>query len=188
MLEIEVKYRVPDWDRVRAKLAAWGAAADPVRTDADHYFNAPDRDFAATDEAVRLRRIGPDNRFTYKGPKVDSATKTRTEIELPLGPGPDVADQAVRWLTALHYRPVAVVTKTRQVYHLTRDGFAVEVCLDDAGPIGRFVEIEIVADEAAFPHAQRLVLHLAGELGLTNQERRSYLGMTLEAQAERGRD
>lgn len=179
MLEVEVKYRYTDWDGLRAKLAAIGAVADAPRTDADHYFNAPDRDFAATDEALRLRRIGADNRLTYKGPKTDSQTKTRTEIELAVEPGDAGAATATAFLTHLGYRPVAVVTKTRQVYHFTRAGFAVEVCLDDVGPVGRFVELEVVTDPERFEAAKAVVLGLAAEFGLTEPERRSYLGLTL---------
>ena len=179
MLEVEVKYRSADWDRVRAVLAAWGATLAESREDADHYFNAPDRDFAATDEAVRLRRIGEANYLTYKGPKREKATKTRTEIELPLGPGAQAAATAVRLLTSLGYRPVAVVTKARQVYHAVRDGVPLEVCLDDVGAVGRFVEIEAKAEEAGFEGAKAAVLAAAAALGLTDQERRSYLQMLI---------
>lgn len=181
MLEVEAKYRAADWDAVRSVLRAWGAAADPARTDEDHYFNAPDRDFAQTGEAFRLRRIGDDNRFTYKGPRRETATKTRPEIELPVAPGREAAATAARLLTSLGYRPVAVVTKSREVFHLSRGGFAVEVCLDDAGPLGRFVEVEIQADEADFEAAKAVLLATAADLGLTEQEPRSYLRMLLES-------
>lgn len=180
MLEVEMKFRVPDWAVVSAKLLAWGATPAPPRKDTDHYFNAPDRDFAHTDEAVRIRRIGTANRLTYKGPKIDTVTKTRTEIELPLGDGSATAADAVRFLSALGYRPVAVVSKGRQVYTLTRDGFAVEVCLDDVGVIGRFVEIEVQAKPEQFEAARAVVLAVAADLGLTEQERRSYLRLLLE--------
>jgi adenylate cyclase class 2 len=182
MLEVEVKFRAPEWDRVRATLREWGATPAPARTDVDHYFNAPDRDFRQTDEAVRLRRIGDRNFLTYKGPKRDAETKTRTEVEVPLAHGPDAAELAVKWLTGLGYRSVAVVTKTRTVYGFHRDGFAFEACLDDAGPVGRFVELEIQADEAAYPAAKAAVLKAAADLGLTEMERRSYLAMTLGQQ------
>ena len=59
--------------------------------EADHYFNAPDRDFARTDEAFRLRRIGAANFVTYKGPKRDAQRKMRTEIEVPLPDGDEAA-------------------------------------------------------------------------------------------------
>ncbi|MFO0850825.1 MAG: class IV adenylate cyclase [Gemmataceae bacterium] len=179
MLEVEVKYRAADWDRVQAVLSEWGATRTESREDADHYFNAPDRDFAVTDEAVRLRRIGDANFLTYKGPKREKATKTRTEVELPLGPGPQAAATAVRLLTSLGYRPVAVVTKARQVFQVVRDGVTLEVCLDDVGAVGRFVEIEAKAEEAEFEPAKAAVLAAAEGLGLTDQERRSYLQMLL---------
>lgn len=180
MLEVEVKYRASDWGRVQAVLSDWGATLAESREDADHYFNAPDRDFAATDEAVRLRRIGEANFLTYKGPKRDKATKTRTEVELPLAPGPQAAATAVRLLTNLGYRPVAVVTKARQVFQVVRDGVTLEVCLDDVGAVGRFVEIEAKAEESGFEPAKAAVLAVAASLGLTEQERRSYLQMLLE--------
>ncbi len=181
MLEVEVKYRSADWDTLRAKLAALGAVAAATRTDVDHYFNAPDRDFARTDEALRIRRVGDANFITYKGPKTDAATKTRTEIELPIEAGDAGADTATRLLTALGYRPVLVVAKTREVWAFTRDGFAVEACLDDAGGLGKFVELEVLAEPHRFEAAKAAVLRTAAELGLTDVERRSYLAMHLQA-------
>jgi adenylate cyclase class 2 len=180
MLEVEAKFRAPDWTGVVAKLTEWGATVVETREDTDHYFNAPDRDFAKTDEALRLRRIGTENCLTYKGPKRDAATKTRTEVELQLAPGANAAATAVRFLTHLAYRPVAVVSKTRQVYVLTRGSFEVEVCLDDVGSVGKFVELEIQADEAEFEDAKTILLQTAADLGLTDQERRSYLEMLLQ--------
>ena len=57
MIEVEVKYPLPDWARVEAVLA-WGWRVVEDRLHVDQYINAPDRDFAATDEALRLRRVG----------------------------------------------------------------------------------------------------------------------------------
>ena len=179
MLEIEVKYRLPDRDGLVARLLAAGATRGAERAEADHYFNAPDRDFRRTDEAFRLRRIGPRNVLTYKGPKRAAATKTREEIEVPLADGDAAADVLETLLVKLGYRPVAVVRKTRQGYKLDRDGFAVEACIDDVENVGLFAELEIVAPEADFGRAEAVVLGLAGELGLTDVERRSYLGMLL---------
>jgi adenylate cyclase class 2 len=179
MLEVEVKYRAADLAAVEAKLLDLGAAKAEERTDRDHYFNAPDRDFAQTDEAFRLRRIGSQNRLTYKGPKRDAATKTRTEIEVKLADGDETAADTEKMLRALGYRPVAVVSKRRTVYHLNRSGFAVEACLDDVERVGSFVEVEIVAEEDRFAEAKAAVLQLAAELGLQDAERRSYLELWL---------
>src|SRR5262245_59361130 len=109
-----MKFPVADFAALETRLAAWGARADAPRQDADHYFNAPDRDFARTDEALRLRRTGDANFVTYKGPKRDAQTKTRTEIEVPLAGGDEAAGQFARLLTSLGYRPVAVVRKRRR--------------------------------------------------------------------------
>jgi adenylate cyclase class 2 len=180
MLEVEAKYRCADWEPVTARLLAWGAVAGEPREDADHYFNAPDRDFARTDEAIRVRRTGPHCVITYKGPKRDLETKTRTEIELPLADGPDSARTAAQLLVALGYRPVAGVTKTRRVYRFDRGGFACEACLDDVGPVGQFVELEIQADEDRYEAARTALLATAAELGLRDPERRSYLELLLQ--------
>jgi adenylate cyclase, class 2 len=185
VIEVEMKFRVPDWAPVVAKLQSLSAVAAPPRKDTDHYFNAPDRDFGQTDEAVRIRRIGQANFLTYKGPKIDPATKSRTEIEIPLAEGPATAADSVRFLSALGYRPVAVVTKMRQVYRFDRDGFKVEACLDDVGVIGKFVELEIQAPPEVFDAAKATVMAAAADLGLTDQERRSYLRLLLEQTTKR---
>jgi adenylate cyclase class 2 len=181
MLEVEVKYAGADFPALEGRLRQWGAREDPPRTDADHYFNAPDRDFAVTDEALRLRRIGERNLVTYKGPKVDPQTKTRTEIEVPLAPGDRAADDFARLLTRLGYRPVAVVRKSRRLFHLSRGGFALEVTLDDVEGVGRFAELEIQAPEDQLDAARKLLLQTAAELGLSTGERRSYLELLLAA-------
>src|ERR1700730_4096027 len=105
MLEIEMKFPLPDFSAVESRLAQWGASADAAREDVDQYFNAPDRDFARTDEALRLRRIGATNLVTYKGPKRDAQTKTRTEVEVPLAEGDAAARDFAAILTHLGYRP-----------------------------------------------------------------------------------
>lgn len=183
MLEVEMKFPVPDFAAVEAVLGRWNAEAGPPREEADHYFNAPDRDFARTDEALRLRRIGEENFVTYKGPKRDLQTKTRTEVEVPLAPGETAAEGFIQVLTHLGYRAVAVVRKRRRKYHLQRDGFPVEVSLDEVDGVGRFIELEIVAPETALDPARDAVLRLAGEMGLKDSERRSYLQLLLTARS-----
>jgi adenylate cyclase class 2 len=181
MLEVEVRYRTADPGSVLARLAAWGATLAADRTDVDHYFNPPDRELKDSDEAFRLRRIGATNYLTHKGPRRDAETKTRTEIEIPLGDGDDVAADAERMLLALKFRHVVVVRKRRRVYRFTRGGFPVEACFDDVELVGPFVELEILATELHYEPAKATLLAAAAELGLTDIETRSYLGMVLEA-------
>jgi adenylate cyclase class 2 len=171
VLEVEVKYRAPDPAALRARLLALGAQRAGEADEADHYFNGPDRDYKQTDEAFRIRRTAADTRLTYKGPKREAATKTRKEVEVTIGDGrEETATAMTELLVCLGFRPVAVVRKRRAAYHL-----------DEVEQVGSFVEVELVAEESAFEEAKAAVLGLAAELGLTEQERRSYLGLLLEA-------
>ena len=102
------------------------------------------------------------------------------KAQVPLADGPGPAEDAGRMLVALGYRPVAVVAKRRELFAFTRDGFDLVASLDDVERVGRFVEVEVVADESAFEAAQAAVLAAAADLGLTAPEPRSYLRMLLE--------
>ena len=184
MLEIELKFPVADFAAVEHRLAEWGVRADAALPEADHYFNAPDRDFAQTDEAFRLRRIGSHNRITYKGPRQKGPAKTRTEIEVALESGDGAADTFSRLVTHLGYRPVAVVRKRRVPYHFHRDGFALEVCCDEVDELGRFVEVEIVAPPEERTRAEQVLEAVASELGLAQPEPRAYLQMLLARRGE----
>jgi adenylate cyclase, class 2 len=179
MLEVEVKYRLPDPAAVEARLRGWGAVVVADHAEADHYLNAPDRDFARTDEAFRLRRIGETNLLTYKGPRRDATSKTRTEIEVPCPPGDAGAEGYLRLFQALGYRPTAVVRKRRRIYEWARGGFTVHACLDDVESVGRFVELEIVVDDSLYAAARQTVLGIADELALGPTEPRSYLEQLL---------
>jgi len=180
MLEIEAKYPLPNAGGLATRLREWGAALMEERVDADHYFNAPDRDFARTDEAFRIRRIGNRTFLTYKGPKLDAVTKTREEIEVPVAEGDEPAADLVRLVEKLGYHSVAVVRKRRTVYELKRDGFTLEFCIDTVEGVGDFAEIEIMAEQNDYERARDLLQKVAQELGLGSSERRSYLQMLLE--------
>jgi adenylate cyclase class 2 len=183
MLEIELKFPAADFATIEGHLAKLGAAAEAPIDEADHYFNAPDRDFAKTDEAFRLRSIGAHNRVTYKGPKEPGPAKTRTEIELAIEDGAAAADKWRQLVQRLGYRSTAVVKKRRTIHKFSRDGFHLEACLDEVESIGKFVELEIVADAAQKQRAQEILMAVAREFGLEKIEPRSYLELVL---AKRG--
>jgi adenylate cyclase class 2 len=185
MIEIEMKFPLADFAPLERALAQWGAREAPPAVNADHYFNAPDRDFAVTDEALRLRRIGTTNRLTYKGPKHAALAKIRTEIEVGVAEGEEAANDFIRLLTHLGYRPVAVVRKHRRTFHLNREGYDLEVTLDEVEGLGRFAEVEILAPEEGVQGAGAALQRVAGELGLGASQRRSYLEMLLEKKGEK---
>lgn len=184
MLEIEVKYPCPSHAALRFALAAWGARFGPARLEEDLYFNAPDRDFARTDEALRLRRTGRRNSLTYKGPKLDAETKTRLEVVVRLADG---SRDAARLLAGLGYRPVAKVIKRRRVCRFKRGAFRVEASLDEVRGLGLFVELEILAPPSKRRAATALLLDTARALGLSGSERRSYLELLRERTRRRAR-
>ncbi len=183
MLEIEMKCPVADFAAVEQRLASWGIACSETRQEIDQYFKAPDRNFAATDEALRLRRIGPRNVLTYKGPKQAATAKTRVEIEVALAEGQQPAHDCLHLLEMLGYRPVAIVRKQRLCYHLERGGFELEVSLDRVEDVGLFVEVEIRASEELCDAAQQVLGQVLADLNLTATERRSYLELLLGKKA-----
>jgi adenylate cyclase class 2 len=179
MLEIEQKFRQVDFTALEQRLAEQGARAGAEVVEVDHYFNAPDRDFARTGEAFRLRRVGPDNYLTYKGPRAAHAVKTRTELEVPLPSGDEAAAGHIELLQHLGYRPVAAVRKRRRNFHLKRAGFSFTICLDEVDHLGRFAEVEVLAEPAQLEAARAAVMELARDLGLDEVEPRAYLTMLL---------
>jgi adenylate cyclase class 2 len=180
MLEVEIKFRVESISALTGGLASLGARAGEQVTQVDQYFAHPSRDFGQTDEALRVRRIGERNLVTYKGPKIDAATKTRREIELPLEHGETAAKHFGELLVALGFRPVATVRKERTTHALAWQSRPIEIAIDRVDDLGTFVEIETAAREAELEAARDAVLSLAHELGLEAGERRSYLEMLLE--------
>jgi adenylate cyclase class 2 len=182
--EVEVKYRAANHDRLVRRLDELGAEAKGGVEQEDTYLNHPSRDFAVTNEAFRIRRIGDDNRITYKGPKHAGPTKTREEIEIPFAVGPEEFANLVHLFENLGFRRVATIRKRREGYHLRFEGHDLEIALDRAEGLGEFAEIEaIAADATDLPRAQRAVLDLAGLLDLHDVEPRSYLRMHLESRA-----
>lgn len=181
--EVELKFPLADHDGIRSSLEQLRATPGEPVEQTDLYFAHPLRDFAATDEAFRLRSIGEENRITYKGPVVDPHAKTRREIELQFEPGEDARAALGEMLTILGFREVRSVAKTRQPWHLEWEGRTLELALDEVEGLGRFVEIETITEEADRDAARDSLLRLAAQLGLHNPERRSYLCLLLAKEA-----
>jgi adenylate cyclase class 2 len=178
-LEIEQKFRVTDRTALRDRLDAAGARFLAEVAQSDTYFAHPARDFATTDEALRIRTVGDDNCITYKGPKQPHAVKTRREVELPLASGAASAEQFEQLLSLLGFRAVATVRKRREEGSLAWQGHEVSIALDAVDGLGEFCEVELCVEQAEVAAAQQLVLTLADHLELRNVELRSYLGMIL---------
>lgn len=182
--EVEQKFAIHDVADAIARLAAVGAYFAPAIQQTDQYFNHPARDFAKTDEALRIRQVGNESFITYKGPKIDPATKTRQELEISLPPGVEEPDQFTKLLTALGFRPVAVVRKSRRLATIAWRGHEVEMALDEVENVGSFLELEISADDATLHDARSDLSDLARHLGFGPSERRSYLELLLAGKSQ----
>jgi adenylate cyclase class 2 len=201
MYEVELKVRA-DHGPVRRRLSALDAEPLGTVEQADTYYGHPVRDFAETDEALRIRRetcggdgqgeagadadghgetgadvdgaSGADVRtlVTYKGPLVEDESKTREELETGVEDGETMA--AV--LAELGFEAVETVEKTRERYRV--DGYT--VTLDTVEELGEFLEVETQA-ETVEPAREGAVELLRGlELDPAEQVRTSYLGLLLE--------
>jgi adenylate cyclase class 2 len=183
--EVEMKFPVADSAALEARLAGLGAEIAAAQSEVDVYFAHPARDFARTDEALRLRRKGPANFLTYKGPKIDAATKTRREIDLPLPSGEETAAAWTELLEALGFSVVGTVVKSRRKAHIAWQGRDVEASLDTVEGLGPFIELELIAETAGVEAATRCITSLAEAIGLERSERRSYLELVMERAGRR---
>ncbi len=184
-LEIEQKYRVANLAQIEAELLQQGATLTDAVTQVDCYYAHPQRDFAQTDEAFRIRAVGPQNSLTYKGPKLDETTKSRVEHEVRLADGPDALAACGEILRGLGFTPASIVRKQRRTCELAREGFTVEVALDDVRKLGTFVELEIgVSDDSTADAAKAVLAKLAAEHNLSDVERRSYLELIIASRQQ----
>lgn len=186
--EVEQKFPVEDLTDIEDRLVLAGATFAAPVVQVDRYLAHPSRDFAETDEAIRIRQVGDANFITYKGPRIDTTTKTRKEIELPLHDGAEHAEQWTTLLGALGFSPVATVCKRRRHARIAWQDAEVEVALDQVEDLGTFVELELSADEEELDTAKAKLQSLADELGLSGSEQQSYLELLLASTDVRSED
>jgi adenylate cyclase class 2 len=173
MIEVEVKARA-DHEKVRPILKKIGAVKVKTEIQSDTYFAAPHRDFAKTDEALRIRSLDGQSVVTYKGPKLDKVSKTREEFETPI-------DEVIftKILHALGFKEAGVVRKTREVYEAEE----INVSLDSVESLGEFLEVEIMAEsEKELETARHKLFDFLKQFGFGEKDsiRVSYLEMVLE--------
>ena len=173
MIEVEVKAKIENFQDMEKKLENLGALKSKKEFQEDIYFNSPIVDFANTDEALRIRTTKEnDNKnifITYKGPKIDSKSKTREEIEITI----EDSEKCSRIFQRLGFTKVRTVRKDRQYY--TYKNF--EISLDDIEGLDPYMEIEIALDDGEdYSDAQNKIFKLFSKLGIDDGfERTSYL-------------
>ena len=150
-LEIEAKLKVDSHAAVRAKLCAAGGKCLGQVLETNHIFDNADRALLAGDCALRIRTTQteahpiPGATLTYKGPRQDSAFKSRQEIQINVDDG--AAAQPL--LEALGFIEVVRFEKRRESWELG----PCQVELDELPHLGTYVEIE-GSEEACISRAQ----------------------------------
>lgn len=184
--EVELKLRLSDVLSAEHMLTKAGAEPLNSETQSDTYYDHPCRSFQETDEAVRIRcrtiHSGAEHapayplvELTYKGPKVDAQTKTRTEYST----GVENMEEIGKILFSTGFKEVATVVKKRKFFRMDD----IVISLDDVVNVGSFIEFESMAtgmDEMKRTRAK--VLSVVTELGFSPEDsiRESYLELYLK--------
>jgi len=162
-MEVEAKFRLKEG--VEEKIREIADFAEE-KEEFDIYLNHPCRNFAETDEALRIR-VEKKVKVTYKGPKVDEETKSREEVNV------EVSDfeRALRLFEFLGFKKFRTVRKRRRIYRLKE----AIICVDSVEGLGDFIEIEV---EGGLERKEE-IFRIAEMLGYTKAEsiRLSYLEM-----------
>jgi adenylate cyclase class 2 len=183
--EVEVKVSIDSLEDMEHRILNIGAKMINKEIQIDSYFDHPCRTFQETDEALRVRLRKPFDvekreistdlvELTYKGPKIDTTTKTRLESSVEL----NNAEEITFILENLGFKLVAKITKKRQFFSLP----ATTISIDDVEDVGLFLELESIArtkDELA--RTKENIFNLMKDLGLdiTQSIRESYLELYL---------
>ena len=173
MIEVEIKAKIDDKNDALNKINSLGATYSHSEEQEDIYFNAPDKDYKQTDEALRIRLIPTDDEIkkilTYKGPKIDSESKTRKEIEVEISD----LDKMTDILIELGFKPSAIVSKVRRIFKY-KD---YTLTLDKLEKIGYYMEIEYVCDDDEnIENIRNNIMKIFEKMDITSGfERRSYL-------------
>lgn len=184
--EVEVKYRVEDFAPIEEQLEKMGAIPLPEALQCDTYFQHPCRDFSKTDEALRIRQSTDGVYVSYKGPKVDKLTKTREELEFPIGQTAETKDQYIELFNALGFSVAMDVEKSRREFKLEREGRLIKVALDSVAGIGSFVELETECSQSEIAAGREVVMSLAEKLSLSKSIQTSYLEMVMRKSRSHG--
>lgn len=174
-IEVEVKARIGDSDRIRERIVRReGPGAPFLRRDA--YFVSPDGE-----RRFRCRREDERCTVTSKIRHLDDGVEQNDEVEFRV----DDADAFGRFVAHLGYVPLVTKEKRGEVWRIAGD----VVELSDVATLGVFVEIERILPDGATPAeiaaASAAVLARLTDLGVPASaiETRPYTEMLLDDRA-----
>lgn len=178
MIEVEVKAQINNVDKIKEKLHTIGAKKYKTEFQKDTYFNSPIVDFKQTDEALRIRKTKSDGltqtMITYKGPKINTQSKTRKEIEMKI----EDSAKAKQILENIGFIQVRDVCKNREYFKYQN----FEISIDKVEGLPPYIEIEItLPDNQKYLQSQDKIFDLFKKIGITEGfETKSYLELLEE--------
>ncbi len=176
MIEIEIKCPINDPEGIAEKLIK-KVNAKFIKTvfQKDIYLQHPSKNFKETDEAVRIRHSDDGIQLTYKGPKIDTLSKTREELCVYV----DNFETILKIFERIGFFPIAKVNKSRKIFHIEGN---ISASIDQVQDLGNFIELEFEAkDYSQIETKRENLLSILDKLGLSreNTERKSYLELIL---------
>lgn len=183
-LKIPLKAHLSPKNVISYLLHEFGSSSEEIHQ-TDYYFSSPIRNFAISDEALRIRQIqarsGKEKiELTYKGPKLGETMKIREEITLETSN----STNAKKFLQNLGFQVVAVVKKKRTNWFVNE----LTISVDEVKNLGSFLEIEILkptdnsekihkSKEQIISLVKKILPNWSGE-----DERKSYLELLMAKQ------
>lgn len=169
LIEVELKARVRDTNRVRAALEARSAGVDEVY--ADTYYDTAARSLEERDEELRVRTVtnseGSRSMVTYKTAPVEETSGSRPEHET------QVTDPAVieTLLQAVGAVPVIAFSKHCRNHRFTASGLDILATLVEVPEIeGTFIEVETLGSTDKVDAALDIIRGVLSDIGITEDD------------------
>lgn len=159
-IEVEIKAKVENEEKILEKLKQLGAVFEGEETHIDQYYNHPCRNLtkSKTKELIRIRDLGKKAELGYH---VVTGKNSAHEHEVIC----EDAKQLHEILKLLGCTLMITIKKKRKKYKLKWKSRDVEAVIDDVEKIGKFIETEImVNEENQVEEANKLVKELMIEI------------------------
>ena len=171
-VEVEIKLKINSRTDIERVLEETGFVRADLVLESDTYYTSDHHDFAALDEAFRVRST--ENRMTgkrsatitYKGAKMDNISMTRQELETTVGD----AKICRKILEHIGFRPIPPVEKLRQYFHREN----ITACVDTVTNLGDYLELEIIVETEEKKEAASVKEEDAVPMDLTEEQKYNF--------------
>ena len=196
LFEVEIKIKIKDKKNFFDDLIKLGAIHDINLIHTDIYYNMPKdlRNFAQTDEALRIRKSlefkemdgtreipKETSDITYKGPKLDKETKSRVEYLCKIADF-EVMDKI---LITLGFKKIIQLEKNRETFLLNYKNKEIGIVFDTIQHLeGFYAEFElIVANYSDIEESKKIIFDVMNKLGYEKKDSitDSYLELVLKS-------